>query len=138
MMCFSRLFYTVLLSVSLIGCSSRTDYLPANDPLSAGREFMEACKNGDFGKASFYMVQDNENIQLLKKINDQYQGLNESKKKQLNQSSILILDVSYLSQSETIINYKYSYDGYARKIKVIVQPKGNWLADFKYAGNGNL
>ena len=84
------------------------------------------------------MVQDSENIQLLKKVNDQYQGLNELKKKQLNQSSIIILDVSYISQAEVIINYKYSYDGFARKIKVIVQPKGNWLTDFKYAGNGNL
>ena len=138
MMFKSKVLYTFLLSVFLMGCGSNNNFLPANDPLSAGREFMESCIKNNFDKGSFYMLQDAENIQLLKKVNSQYQSLSETKKKQLTESSIIILDVSYITQSEVVINYKYSYDGFARKIKVILQPNGYWLVDFKYSNNGNL
>ena len=138
MMFKSKVLYTFLLSVFFWSCGSDNHFLPANEPLTAGREFMESCIKNNFDKASFYMLPDAENIQLLKKINSQFQTLSDAKKKQLSESSIIILDVSYITQSEVVINYKYSYDGFARKIKVILQPNGYWLVDFKYSNNGNL
>jgi len=133
-----KLSFIILICCFSLACNNHKDYLPANNPLDAGRAFMEACLKGNYDKASFYMLQDSGNTQLLNKVNEQYQNLNSSKKNQLSESSIVITDVSYISQSETVINYKYSFDGYARKIKVFLQPNGNWLVDFKYANNGNL
>ena len=131
-------FYSLLLTILLFSCSSKNNFIPATDPLSAGREFIESCIKNNFDKATFYMLKDTENIQILQKINQQYQAFPDSRKKQLSQSSIIILDVSYITQSEAVINYKYSYDGFARKIKVILQPDNSWLVDFKYSSNGNL
>ncbi len=121
-----------------MSCSQDTKYLPATDPLIAGREFIDASLKGKFEKADFYMLQDEDNKRLLQKVAEQYSKVDNAKLKQLTESSIVIIDFSYLTEKETVINYKYSFDGYARKIKVIQQSTGNWVVDFKYANNGNL
>ena len=134
----SKLFILLSFSFVLFSCNDHKNYLPADNALGAGREFIDACLKGDFDKASFYMLPDTENKQLLNKVMLQFQNATDLKKKQFSESSIIIIDVSYVSQKEVVINYKYSFDGYARKIKVFAQPSGNWLVDFKYANNGNL
>ena len=134
----SKLFILLSFSFVLFSCNDHKNYLPADNALGAGREFIDACLKGDFDKASFYMLPDTENKQLLNKVMLQFQNATDLKKKQFSESSIIIIDVSYVSQKEVVINYKYSFDGYARKIKVIAQSAGNWLVDFKYANNGNL
>ena len=133
-----RLLITLSFSFVLLSCNDHKNYLPADNALGAGREFIDACLKGDLDKASFYMLPETENKQLLNKVITQFQNSTDLKKKQLSESSIIIIDVSYISQKEVVINYKYSFDGYARKIKVLAQSSGNWLVDFKYANNGNL
>ncbi len=134
----SKLLSVLSLIILLSNCTSHKNYIPADNALSAGREFIDACLKGDIDKATFYMLPETENSRILNKVIQQYQQSTEEKKKQLAESSIIILDVSYLTQTEVVINYKYSFDGYARKIKVLLQPSGFWLVDFKYANNGNL
>ena len=133
-----KLLFSLSFSLFVLSCTSHKNYLPADNALGAGREFIDACLKGDLDKASFYMLPETENNKILNKVVQQYQQSTEEKKKQLAESSIIILDVSYLTQTEVVINYKYSFDGYARKIKVLQQPSGFWLVDFKYANNGNL
>ena len=134
----SKLLFLLSFSMFFLSCSSHKNYLPADNALGAGREFIDACLKGEMDKAIFYMLPETENNRILNKVIEQYQKSSDDKKKQLSESSIIILDVSYISQTEVVINYKYSFDGYARKIKVLQQTSGFWLVDFKYANNGNL
>ena len=134
----NRYIHVLLVSILMISCNQDNKYLPAKDPLVAGREFIDASLKGKFEKADFFMLQDEENKRLLQKIAEQYSKVDNAKLKQLTESSIVIIDFTYVTEKETVINYKYSFDGYVRKIKVIQQSTGNWVVDFKYANNGNL
>lgn len=121
----------------LTACTSKEKYVPATDNLDAAREFLTAFYQGNFKKASFYMLQDEENKNWLLKEEEIYQSKSSDHKKQYAQSSLQNITIENVSTSEAIINYKNSFDKVGRKVKVVL--KNNiWLVDYKYTFNGNL
>ena len=118
----------------LLSCNS---YPKAESPLDAAREFIDACLKGDFDKANFYMLQDDENKAQLDKVKANYHSRSASERKEYNEANIVILEDDAVNDSTEIINYKNSYDKIARKARVI-QRNGIWLVDLKYTFNGNL
>jgi len=121
----------------LLSCSGNKEYPRAENAFDAGREFIDGCLKGDFDKASFYMLKDEDNKARLLKLQADYKFKSKSDKQQYHDASINILDDEEVDDHTHIINYKNSYDHIARKVKVILQ--GNdWLVDFKYTFNGNL
>src|SRR6476620_8624211 len=97
----------VCISMLLFSCSS---YPKAEDPLDAAREFIDACLKGDFDKANFYMLQDNENKELLDKAKVNYRSRSASERNQYNDANIIILEEDTVNDSTEVINYKNSYD----------------------------
>jgi hypothetical protein len=83
------------------------------------------------------MLQDDENKHLLAVLKQEYWLKSSKEKRAYNHASVIINDVSYVTENEVIINFKNSYDNYTRKVKVL-QQKGTWIVDLKYSGNGNL
>ncbi len=126
--CFTLLFL-------IDGCTQQ--YPPATMPLEGAREFIDGCLKGDFTKANAYMINDAENQKDLLKIKRDYDGKSEDQKHAYALASIIIDEDATLNDTLHIINYKDSYDQFARKVKV-VQRNGKWLVDFKYTFNGNL
>ncbi len=124
----------VCISMLLFSCSS---YPKAEDPLDAAREFIDASLKGDFDKASFYMLQDDENKALLDKVKVNYRSRGASERKEYKEANIIILEEDTINDSTEIINYKNSYDNIARKARV-VKSNGTWQVDLKYTFNGNL
>ena len=120
----------------LLFCSC-SQYRPASTALEGGREFIDACLKGDFKKATVYMVDDSENEKDLLKIKRDYDSKNEDNKHSYATASIIINEDATINDTTHIVNYKNSYDQFARKVKV-VQRNGKWLVDFKYTFNGNL
>lgn len=118
-------------------CSCAQQYPVASTALEAGREFIDACLKGDFKKASAYMIDDSENQKDLLKIKRDYDSKNEDNKHAYATASIIINEDATVNDSIHVVNYKNSYDQFARKVKV-VQRNGKWLVDFKYTFNGNL
>lgn len=119
-------------------CSSpKKEYVHAENAFDAGREFIDACLKGDFGKASEYMLQDSENTSRLDNIRSLYRKNDKEGRQQLRLASINIREVDDLDTSTTIINYSNSLDTTAHKLKV-VKRNGNWLVDLKYTYNPNL
>lgn len=124
------------IALAFFACSSN-HYEPAANALDAGREFVDGCLKGDFNKAGFYLLPDEENRQDLEKIERLYKTNGESKNQEYKTASIVINDIQELNDSVTIMNYKNSYDKIARKLKIVRKADG-WKVDFKYTGNGNL
>lgn len=131
--------YLILIaSLVIVSCNSGKRQFPkAENALDAGREFIDATLKGDFEKAGFYMLSDEENKKLLQQYQTKYNTQSKQDQFALKQSVINILEVNDVSEKETIINYSNSFNKVAHKIKV-VNVNGNWLADFKYTFDGNL
>jgi hypothetical protein len=124
----------VCISMLFFSCSS---YPKAENPLDAAREFIDASLKGDFDKANFYMLQDDENKVLLDKVKVNYKSKSASERKEYKEANIIILEEDSVNDSTEIINYKNSYDNIARKARVLNR-NGTWLVDLKYTFNGNL
>jgi hypothetical protein len=129
-----RWLLLVCISMLLFSCNS---YPKAEDPLDAAREFIDACLKGDFDKANFYMLQDNENKAMLDKVKVNYKSRTATERDQYKEANIIILEEDAVNDSTEIINYKNSYDNIARKTRVINR-NGTWQVDLKYTFNGNL
>ena len=121
----------------LNSCGNKNDFQKAENAFDAGRSFIEGCLQGDFKKAEFYMLKDENNISRLKKLETDYDHKSEKEKVQYHDASIVILDDTETDENTHIINYKNSYDNIARKVKVVKQ-QNDWLVDFKYTFDGNL
>lgn len=118
-------------------CRCGQQYPPATTPLEGAREFIDGCLKGDFTKAGAYMIDDAENQKDLLKIKRDYDGKSEDQKHDYAIASIIINEDATVNDTIHVINYKNSYDQFARKVKV-VQRNNKWLVDFKYTFNGNL
>ncbi len=126
----------LLVCTAFFACND-SKYPKAENALDAGREFIDAFLKGDSKKAEAYMLIDDENMELLKKMHRQLKNRNPEDQQGYKESSIIIGDVDNVSENEVVIQYKSSYDRTGRKIKVI-NKDGEWLVDLKYTVNPNL
>lgn len=131
--------YFLLIAVIWLGACSNPEasYMPAENALDAGREFIDACLKGDFTKARFYMLDDSTNQGHLNRAETKFRGYDKEGRQQLRTASINISEVSDVDTNTTIIYYSNSFDQQPLKIKVVKQ-KEQWLVDFKYTYNPNL
>jgi len=130
-------YFSLLLFITIVSCNGQKVYPKAENAFDAGREFIDGYLKGDFKKAGFYMLHDDENNALLKKLAHTYNSKSPSVKKQYKSASITINSVEDVTTGETIINYENSFDKVAHKVKV-VNKNGTWLVDLKYTFDGNL
>jgi regulation of enolase protein 1 (concanavalin A-like superfamily) len=126
----------IFFSCILFSCAEK-HYTKAENALDAGREFIDGCLKGDFDKATYYMVQDDQNKSLLLQQKRNYDAKSKEEKQEYNNASIIIYEDATLNDSTHIINYQNSYDKVGRKVKVVLQ-NNTWLVDFKYTFNPNL
>ncbi len=132
-----KFLHILLIALVVTSCNSTNNYKPPADALDCFRAFTDACLKGDFTKAKLYMLDDKENDKLLEQIKIDYNKKSKDDKDEYQKASILPTEQSSITEKETIINYKNSYDRIGRKVKVI-NKDGKWQVDFKYTFNGNL
>ncbi|MEP6597718.1 MAG: hypothetical protein ABJA71_17315 [Ginsengibacter sp.] len=128
---------TVFFCSIILSCCHGRNYARAENALDGGREFIDGCLKGDFSKASFYMLDDSRNKELLQTQQKNYNAKSREEKQQYHDASIIIIEDATINDSTHIINYQNSYDKIGRKVKVILHDN-DWLVDFKYTFNGNL
>ena len=127
----------LLACTAFFACSNDSKYPKAENALDAGREFLDGFLKGNTSKARAYMVDDEQNQELLRKGHRKYEQLSTEGKQELQKSSLIIGQIEDITENEVIIQYKNSYDRIGRKIKV-VNKDGEWLVDLKYTMNPNL
>lgn len=127
-----RLKQMMGMSVCLIlACSSpKKDYLPAENGLDAGREYIDACLKGDFSKAAFYMIPDASNKAILDSIEAAYREKDKEGRQELRLASINIKEVVEPNDSTVVILHSNSLDTVSVKT-IIVKRNNIWLVDVK-------
>ena len=118
--------YTGLLAL-LIGCSTPTkNFPPASSSIEAGRNYVEACLQGDFEKATAYAAS-NETMKLhTVNTEKNYRNLDKEGRSNFRQASIIILGISDQDSLHTQMNYQYSLDKKSRQLE-IEKTNGKWL-----------
>lgn len=119
----------LFLGILLVACNSNPkNYQKAENALDAGREFIGSCLQGDFSKASYLMVQNEKNIEILNEIQGYYRQKDKEGRQQYRQASININEVTELSADSTLIRYSNSFERTPEVLLVLKQPDG-WLVD---------
>ena len=133
-----KISYFILFILFFCGCSGTGDAYPAaENAFDAAREFIDGCLKGDFSKAAFYMVSDEENNKDLLQLKNRYKAETIEQKREYHEATIIVLEEAALNDSVNIINYRNSYDKIARKVKTVLR-NNIWQVDFKYTLDGNL
>ena len=102
----------------------------AEDAQDAGREFIRASLDGNYEKATFYLLQDSTNQMLMGKWKKDYDQLDADSKNSYKEADILPIDVTTQNDSITTYTFSNSYKKDTTRIR-IVRINGEWLVDLK-------
>ncbi len=128
-MAVKKLFFVFF--VWMITACSGEIYPPVENPLDAGRQFIDALFKGNFKRADKLMLDDATNKNLLRtKLEDDYHSRNSADRNNLGLASINISNVKNLGDSVTIITFFNNYINKPTPLKVVKQ-QGGWLIDLK-------
>ena len=117
----------ILLLALLFACSTPTkNFPPAGSSIEAGRNYVEACLQGDFEKATAYAAP----IQSMKlhtaNTEKNYRDLDKEGRSNFRQASIIILGITDKDSLHTQMNYQYSMDKKTRQLE-IEKTNDKWL-----------
>ena len=116
-------------AILLISCSGKDQYYrKADDALDAGREYINACLQGDFSKAAFYTLPNDKNKAVLKELEKNYREKDKEGRQQFRTASININEVKELTDSSTLIMFSNSFDKQPHTLYVLKQ-NNTWLVD---------
>ncbi|WP_315817404.1 hypothetical protein [Paraflavitalea speifideaquila] len=121
----------IALTVTFAACSGSTGYEKAEDAQDAGRQFIRASLDGNYEKAKFYLLKDDDNLTLLKKQQSNYQKMTNEDKHSFGEASILPIEIQPVNDSVT--NYKYNNSFHPTDTTTIriVRVDNEWLVDLK-------
>lgn len=123
-----KILYGILL-LFIMGCGGRQrDLRAADDPLEAGREYIDACLKGDFSRAAYFMLPGNENEARLKEKERDYREKDKEGRQQYRTASININEVIERSADTTVIRFSNTVDKKTETIQV-VRHSGAWLVN---------
>ena len=110
-----------------IGCSAPTkNFPPATTSIEAGRNYLEACLQGDFEKAVAYAATTQTMKSQTATTEKTYRALDKEGRSSFRQASIVILDITDEDSLHTRMNFQYSLDKKPRQIE-IEKTDGKWL-----------
>jgi len=118
--------YTLLLAL-VIACSTPTKkFPPAGSSIEAGRNYVEACLQGDFEKATAYAAPTQSMKIHTANTEKKYRDLDKEGRSNFRQASIIILGITDQDSLHTQMNYQYSLDKKPRQVE-IEKTNGKWL-----------
>ena len=113
------------------------DTVKRDDPLEAGRGFIDASLKGNYDQAKKYLLPDSLNIEYFNVQESFNKRLRSQEKEGYKNANIIIDSIQNISDSVTIINYSNTFKKTPDKIK-LVKIKKEWFVDFKYTFLGNM
>lgn len=126
-----RIVTVAALALTLVACGGAGGYQKATDAQDAGREFIRASLDGDYEKAKFFLLKDDDNLTLLKKHQLNYQQMTNDDKRSFSDASIRPIEVTNLNDSVTDYKYNNSFHPKDTTTVRIVKVNGEWLVDLK-------
>lgn len=125
-----QLLYAAVPAILLFSCTGNGNYQKAEDAQDAGREFIRATLDGNYDKAKFYLLKNEDNLMLLDRWNAMYKSYSQDTIKEFKEASIRAISVESLNDSITKYTYSNSFTKDTMAIK-IVRVGGEWLVDLK-------
>jgi len=126
-----KLLLSIGVIVLITACSNQSNVEQADNPLDAGRYFIENYLQGDIKKAHEYLFVDEQNEAYFEQMSKDYFSLDKEGRMQLRQTSIQINEVKTIDQNTTVIYYQLAVDAIKKWIKV-VSTKNGWKVDLKF------
>jgi hypothetical protein len=102
----------------------------AEDAQDAGREFIRASLDGDYEKAKFFMLKDEDNLMILDGWKKMYTSYSKDEVKKFKNADIRPANIQALNDSTTIYTYSNTYTKDTTTLK-IVRVNKEWLVDLK-------
>ena len=110
-----------------IGCSAPAkNFPPASSSIDAGRNYLEACLQGDFEKAVAYAASTETMKSHTANTEKNYRNLDKEGRSNFRQASIIILGITDDDSLHTRMDFQYSLDKKPRQIE-IEKRDGKWL-----------
>ena len=120
----------LLIAVIAFSCGDGS-YKKATDAQDAGREFIRASLDGDFEKAKFYMLKNDDNLWMLERMQAKYQQLPGESKRTQRESNIRPVNITPVNDSLTRYAYWQTENPKDTITLAIVKVKDEWLVDLK-------
>ncbi|MBX2925301.1 MAG: hypothetical protein KF746_24100 [Chitinophagaceae bacterium] len=135
----NKIFRLLFCSISILliySSCSESDYKKPDDPLEAGRDFIQFALDGNMEKAKTFILPDTDNERLFAEIEKKYTEASKQEKEEYKNASIQKIRFQPLNDSTAILSYSNSYKKEDSKIK-LVKTGGEWWVDFKYTFTDN-
>lgn len=116
--------------VTSFACNNDGGLKKAEDAQDAGREFIRASLDGNYDKAKFYMLKDEDNLVILDGWKKVYAGYSKEEVKKFKDADIRPANIQTLNDSVTIYTYSNTYTKDTTTLK-IVRVNKEWLVDLK-------
>lgn len=124
-----RFLFCIAIATSF-ACNNNSGFTKAEDAQDAGREFIRASLDGDYEKAKFYMLKDEDNLMILDGWKKGFAAYSKEEVKKFKDADIRPANIQALNDSTTIYTYSNTYTRDTTTLK-IVRVKNEWLVDLK-------
>ena len=119
-----------------LSCTQNQNAINREDPIEAGREFIDASLKGNYEYAKKYLLDDSVNMEYFNGLVKFNNKLSPQEKDGYKSANIIIDSIQNISDTITIINYSNTFKNTPDKIK-LVRINKEWLVDFKYTFSEN-
>ena len=120
-----------IITLFVLACNTTPEYERAENATDAGREFVRGILDGDYAKASFYLLKDSTNQLLFERQKKNFEQLSGPEKKNYKESSIRPVNIIHENDTTTIFRYYHSANPTDTTPLRIVKYQGEWLVDLK-------
>lgn len=122
----------LLIAVLVVACGDGA-YKKADDAQDAGRQFIRASLDGDFAKAKFYLLKDDDNLYLFETWQRNYEKMPLEGKRSYREANIRPVGIEAVNDSLTEYKYKYWHTSNPKDTVILSVKKvnGEWLVDMK-------
>jgi hypothetical protein len=122
----------LLIAVIIIGVSCGDDsFKKAETAQEAGTEFIRASLNGEYRKAKFYLLKDDDNLRLFEKQESDYNHLSADAKRAYREANIRPVSIVAVDTARTKYTYWHTSNPKDTFSLAIVKVKDEWLVDLK-------
>jgi hypothetical protein len=122
----------LLIAIIIISVSCGDGALKkADDAQDAGREFIRASLDGDYRKAKFYLLKDDDNLRLFEKNQSDYQHLSAEAKRLYREANIRPVSITPVDSTRTKYTYWHTSNPKDTFTLAIVKVNDEWLVDLK-------
>ena len=130
----NRCLFCFLLLI-LCACNDDATFKKAEDAQDAGRQFIRASLDGNYDKAKFYLLKNEENLMLLDRWKAIYRKYPDDTVRAFKDANIRPITIESVNDSTTLYTYSNSFTKDTTTLN-IVRVKGEWLVDLKtFIGN---